>query len=143
MFDNKKNNSLFNSTELVQPHVKMHFTITPIGGKDEHKAWKVTQAELEAQWQVQKAKNEAAKREKAIIMVQEQNSTVTFTREEQREVDRTVALNMAKDKAARTHAFNPTSFEKTFITNLKGVTQNVTLKNKVKALIFKAFFPKQ
>ncbi len=52
--------------EVRRVRKSTHFTITPIGGKEELARWKIAQEEKEARWQVAQAPLRAERRERAV-----------------------------------------------------------------------------
>lgn len=79
--------------EHKQEQVKLHYTVTPIGGKKDLKEWKVEQKRLEEVYQVKKViKDQQVKAESVAIIMQEKKPR-ELTRDELSEINWTKQFN--------------------------------------------------
>lgn len=111
------------SAAIVRQKVRLHYTITPIGGKEELKQWKLDQAKQEQEWQQNQAVKRKEYREVAVSAIKNQSSR-QLTTLEQKEIAYVNGRNNYFTEAY--DEYLPTK---------------KSLFNRIKSTIYKALFP--
>lgn len=65
---------------------KLHYTITPIGGKEDLVKWKAERVKIEEEWQLAQEPKRAERRAKAISGVSNQDAVKDLTEVEKKEI---------------------------------------------------------
>ncbi len=126
-FDHDDLNALIRQNVAVEAERhRLPYTITPIGGKEALKEWKVAQEQAETLWQSQKPNREAARRLKAIIHVQNQDASTDLNELDKAEV---IFLRYVKDVTPKAE----------WDALLKEHFPNPSLKTKLKDFVLKFF----
>jgi hypothetical protein len=89
------------ATYVAPAAKKVPYTVIPIGDANSLKAWRSEQEHRETLWQANKSILEASRRSKAILMVEEQMSTVSFTPEEREEIQTLIRKRQLEDTEAK------------------------------------------
>ena len=117
-------------TRQERPHVQMHYTVTPIGGKADLDKWKVERKQIEDEWQASVIKTRQERRLAAMEYVASQAGR-KLTEEEKAEIHSTTVTLVARTA-------KPTAYEYLPYQEAK---PKRTISQKVVDFVKKALFP--